>query len=82
MLALFADWLQALAGYVQLDRDFDRVHADDYDPSDEHAFEDGWPYCITEKSFWAKQVFAVIGVAILLTAVMPGLIRVAMNGLT
>lgn len=45
--SLFADWLQSIVGYFTVNRDWDRVHAADFDPAMEKPFQLNWSYAGT-----------------------------------
>lgn len=73
--SLFFDWLQAVVGYYTVGRDFDRVHAPDFDSKNQYGYEISKGYQITHYSFVAKQVLSPLSFLVLVAAVVPIIIK-------
>lgn len=70
-LALMLDWLQYLVGYFSSKRSWDDLEKD----GDLRGYTPSWMYRARSALFGAKQAVAFLGVAILVVAMVPALIR-------
>src|SRR5687767_9745885 len=65
ILCLAADWLQALIGYFNANRAYDRVNQDGFRMQD-GAYPLDWTYAWTKFAFWLKQLMAPFAALLLL----------------
>ena len=69
IICLSADWLQALIGYFNASKAFDRVNSPGF-KSQDGAYPTDWTYNWTKAAFILKQVSAPLAAALLITCLL------------
>jgi hypothetical protein len=73
LFALGADWLQAIAGYINVSKAFDRVYSENFSPDRDKPYPPNWTYKISKGAFVFKQLAAPLAAIMLLVSVVPAL---------